>query len=167
MNSIHLPYLTPAPNPAPKYNTLKEASVMAPLITEQDIINTYSAKEQFSCRKYFGYQKLIAENPAIGYKKAAKILGVKVGMSRWWHTKGVKRAVPLPLKVIRKLNSAGLIPFSENHDESKIILNMLGVLFGDGGIDIRYNNIAFISSDKHDIDLWHSDLISIFPFAKW
>ncbi|MBI4210650.1 MAG: hypothetical protein HY544_04055 [Candidatus Diapherotrites archaeon] len=39
-------------------------------------------------------------------------------------------------------------------------------MFGDGGIDIRFNTIAFISSDKKDVDLWHSDLLSIFPFAE-
>ena len=161
-----LPYLAPAPNPAPEYNPLKEASVMVPLITKQDIISTYSAKEQFSCRKYSEYQKLIAENPSFGYKRAAKILGVKPGKTRWWHTKGEKRAVPLPLKAVQKLKDAGLLPFYENHKDAEIIFNMLGVLFGDGGVDALYNGVAFISSDKNDIDLWESDLRRAFPSAN-
>ncbi|MEK6958237.1 MAG: hypothetical protein AABW99_04655 [archaeon] len=139
---------------------------MKPIVDEQDIINTYSTAEQFSCKKYTEYQKLIKENPSFGYKKAAKLLGVKQGRTRWWHTKGVKRAIPLPLKVVEKLKSAGLLPFDENHKDAKIIFNMLGVLFGDGGIDLRYNTVAFISSDKMDIDLWHADLLRLFPFAK-
>ncbi len=143
-----------------------EASVMQSIITEQDIINTYSKEEQFSCKKYFEYQKLIVENPLLGYKKAAKLLGIKQGSTRWWHTKGAKRAIPLPLKVIEKLKGAGLLPFYENHKSSETIFNMLGVLFGDGGIDIRYNTVAFISSDRNDIDLWQADLLRVFPFAQ-
>jgi len=143
----------------------QEVSETDPIITGQDIINTYSSKEQFSCKKYSEYEQLVRENPSIGYKKAAEILGLKPGMTRWWHTKGAKRATPLPLKAAGKLKSAGLLPFYETHKDAEIIFNMLGVLFGDGGIDIRYNNVAFISSDKRDIDLWHSDLLRVFPFA--
>ncbi|MFH1256912.1 MAG: hypothetical protein V1494_06510 [Candidatus Diapherotrites archaeon] len=139
---------------------------MEPILTEQDIINTYSAREQFSCKKYSEYLKLIEENPSMGYKKAAKLLGVKQGMARWWHTKGDKKAIPLPLKAVQKLNSAGMLPFYESHKDCKIVLNMLGVLFGDGGIDVRLNTVAFISSDKKDVDLWHLDLLRVFPFAE-
>ncbi len=60
------------------------------LADEQDIINTYSEAEQLSCKKYFEYTKLVQENPSLGYKKCAKLLGVKAGQVRWWHTKGEK-----------------------------------------------------------------------------
>lgn len=139
---------------------------MESIIGEQDIINTYSPREQFSCKKYFEYQKLVEENSKIGYKKAAKILGIKQGQVRWWHTKGPKRAIPPSLKTIEKLKLIGLLPFYENHKDSKIIFNILGTLFGDGGIDVRFNTVAFISSDKNDVDLWHSDLLKIFYFAN-
>ncbi len=138
---------------------------MVPIIDEQDIINTYSPEDQLSCKKYFEYLKLVQENPKIGYKKAAKLLGVKQGSTRWWHEKGAKRAVPLPLKAVQKLKEAGLLPFCENHKDASTIFNMLGVLFGDGGIDIRLNTVAFISSNKKDIDLWQSDLLHVFPSA--
>lgn len=156
----------PALTSPPEYKANKEASVMKHLVTEQDIINTYSPAEQFSCKKYFEYHALVQENPSIGYKKAAKVLGIKNGMTRWWHTKGEKRAIPLPLKVVQKLKEAGLLPFYENHKDAEIIFNILGTLFGDGGIDIRYNTVAFISSDKRDVDLWHLDLLKIFPMAN-
>ncbi|MEK6972878.1 MAG: hypothetical protein AABW72_02455 [archaeon] len=136
------------------------------LVSEEDIINTYSKAEQFSCQKYFEYQKLMQENPSFGYKKCAKFLSIKQGQVRWWHTKGAKRAIPLPLKVTQKLKEVGLLPFNENHKDAEIIFNILGTLFGDGGIDIRFNTVAFISSDKRDVDLWHSDLLRIFPFAQ-
>ncbi len=132
----------------------------------QSVIDTYSSNEQFSCQKYSEYQKLVVENPSLGYKRCAKLLGVPKGRTRWWHTKGVKRAVPLPLKAVKKLEAAGLLPFDSSHQHAPLVLNMLGTLFGDGGIDCRLNNIAFISSDKRDIDLWLADLLEVFPFAR-
>lgn len=135
------------------------------LVDEQSIIETYSPEEQFSCKKYFEYQKLLQENPKIGYKKCAKLLGVSQGRTRWWHTKGPKKAIPLPLKTAEKLKTAGLITFSEGHKYAEIIFNILGTIFGDGGIDRNLNTMAFISGDKRDIDLWENDLLKIFPFA--
>ena len=136
------------------------------LISEQDIINTYSKKDQFSCKKYFEYLKLVQENPKVGYKKAAKLLGVKQGSTRWWHNKGEKKAIPNPLKVVQKLKESGLLPFAENHKDAKIIFNMLGVIYGDGCVDRNLNTFSFISADKRDIDLWEKDFAEVFSFAK-
>src|SRR3989338_1078377 len=86
-----------------------------PLVTEQDLINTYSKEEQLSSQKYAEYLELIKMNPTMGYKKAAKLLEIKSGQTRWWHTKGEKKAIPLPLKVTEKLKNAGLIPFYETN----------------------------------------------------
>ncbi|NMA44380.1 MAG: hypothetical protein GX950_01015 [Candidatus Diapherotrites archaeon] len=147
---------------APEMGSIMESKI---LVSEQDLINTYSKEDQFSCQKYFEYKKLVQENPTFGYKKAAKLLGVKQGSTRWWHTEGEKKAIPNPLKVVQKLNEVGLIPFTEKHKDAKIIFNTLGTLFGDGGIDCRFNTVAFISSDIRDIDLWQEDLLKIFPFA--
>ncbi len=160
--------MTPAQNSQKDYKETKNTNIMSKkvLISEQDIINTYSKDEQFSCEKYSEYKKLIKEHPEYGYKKCAKLLGVPQGRTRWWHTKGKKKAIPLALKTVQKLKEAKLIPFAEKHKNSKIIFNMLGVLFGDGGVDQRLNTVAFISSDKMDIDLWQLDFEKIFPFAK-
>ena len=102
------------------------------LVDEQDIINTYSKDEQFSCKKYFEYEKLIKENPKYGYKKCAKLLGVPQGRTRWWHTKGKKKAIPRALKAVQKFKEANILPFTEKHNDSNLLFNMLGVLFGDG-----------------------------------
>ena len=136
------------------------------LVDEEDIIATYSEKDQFSCEKYFEYKKLIEENPSFGYKRCAKLLGISQGSTRWWHTKRKKRAIPLPLKVVEKLKNAGFIPFTEEHEHAEIIFNILGILFGDGGVDRRLNTMAFISSGKSDVDLWKKDLIAVFPYAR-
>jgi Lon-like ATP-dependent protease len=159
---------SPARNLRSGYKAPETGSVMKPviLVSEQDIINTYSEKDRLSCKKYAEYIKLVQENPTIGYKKAAKLLGVKQGSTRWWHTEGEKKAIPNALKVVHKLKRIGLIPFTEKHKAAKTIFNILGTLFGDGGIDCRFNTVAFISSDKRDVDLWCEDLLKIFPFAQ-
>lgn len=146
-----------------KLSSIGEGKV---LVTEQDIINTYSEADQTSCKKYAEYLQLIKENPSYGYKRCAKILSVKEGQTRWWHTKGEKRAIPLPLKTVEKLKAAGLLPFTEKHKYADLIFNMLGVLFGDGGVDCRLNTLALISSGLDDVTLWKEDLLKIFPYAK-
>ena len=124
---------------APERSSIMESKI---LVSEQDLINTYSKEDQFSCQKYFEYKKLVQENPAMGYKKAAKLLGVKQGSTRWWHTDGEKKAIPNPLKVVQKLKEAGLLPFAEQHKDAKLLFNILGTLFGDGGIDCRFNRLC-------------------------
>jgi Lon-like ATP-dependent protease len=136
------------------------------LITEQDIINTYSEKDQLSCKKHKEYLKLVKQNPKIGYKRAAKLLGVKQGSTRWWHTKGKKRAVPNPLKTCKKLKEHSFLPFQSTHPDFTEILRMMGVIIGDGNIDCRLNSLSFISSDFRDITLWKKELVRIFPFIK-
>lgn len=136
------------------------------LVDEQDIINTYPEEEKFSCNKYAEYNELIKENPSFGYKRCAKLLDTPQGRTRWWHTKGAKRAVPLALKTANKLKEEGFLPFCTNHKYCTNILRILGVLFGDGGIDRRLNTLAFISADKRDINLWKKDLLEMFPFIS-
>jgi len=159
---------SPASHFQSDYKLQEKVSIMesAIIISEQEIINTYSEKDQFSCQKYFEYLKLIQENLSFGYKRCAKLLGVKQGSTRWWHTKGEKKAIPNPLKVVQKLKEAGLLPFTEKHKDSTIIFKMLGVIYGDGCIDKNLNTFSFISADKCDIDLWQKDFAEIFQFAK-
>ena len=171
--TVWAPLAAHAPRPLAQYSQkgykpTKKTNIMSErvLVSEQDIINTYSNDEQFSCQKYFEYDGLIKSHPEYGYKRCAKLLGVSQGRTRWWHTKGKKKALPLALKAVQKLKEAKLIPFTENHKDARIIFNMLGVLFGDGGVDKRLNTVAFISSDIRDIDLWRSDFEKVFPFAK-
>lgn len=145
---------------------LEETSIPIELVSEQAITDTYSPKDQLSCKKYDEYLQLIKENPKMGYKKAAKILGIKMGCTRWWHTKGAKRAVPNPLKTNEKLKQYNLLPFSTSHPEIEPILRMMGVIYGDGNIDCNLNTLSFISSDINDIETWKNDLLRVFPFAK-
>jgi hypothetical protein len=47
------------------YKSIKSTNIMFDkiLVGEQDIINTYSKDERFSCEKYFEYKKIIKANP--------------------------------------------------------------------------------------------------------
>lgn len=136
------------------------------LVSEQEIIDTYSKEEQFSCKKYFEYLKLAKENPSFGYKRSAKLLGVPQGRTRWWHTKGKKKAIPLPLKAVGKLKQSNLLPFTAEHKHAETVFRMLGMLYGDGCVDRNLNTLSFISSVKKNIELWKKDLIEVFPFIK-
>ncbi|MFH1240326.1 MAG: hypothetical protein V1672_03855 [Candidatus Diapherotrites archaeon] len=136
------------------------------LVTEQDIINTYSDYDIESCKKYKQYLQLVKENPSFGYKRCAKILGVPQGRIRWWHTRTNKRGKPIPLKTVDKLKEAGFLPLTTKHKHIKEIFRIMGMLFGDGGIDIRLNTLAFISSKIEDIEIFKENLIEIFPFVK-
>ena len=148
------------------YTNKNAVSAMVPIVSEQDIIDTYSAEDQRSCQKYAEYLKLVKVNPKMGYKKAAKILGIRQGSTRWWHTKGKKQAIPNPIKAVRKLEQCGLLPFSTENPEFDNVVRMMGVIYGDGNIDCNLNTLSFISSDFSDIETWKSDLLRIFPFAK-
>ena len=45
------------------------------IIDEQDIINTYDARQQEQCRLFYQYQEIKKANPAWGYKRIAKAFG--------------------------------------------------------------------------------------------
>ena len=136
------------------------------LVTDQDIVNTYSHYDRLSCQKYLEYLKLVKENPSFGYKRCSKILGIPMGRCRWRHTKRSKRGKPLPLKTVDKLKEAGFLPFKSNHRYAESIFRIYGTLLGDVGIDCRLNTMSFISSVKENVDLWVEDLVKIFPFIK-
>jgi len=136
------------------------------LISEQDVINTYSENEQNSCAKYSEYLNLAKLNPSFGYKKCAKLLNIPAGRTRWWHTKGEKKATPVALKAVEKLKQNNLLPFASKHKHAKTIFRMLGMLYGDGCIDRNLNTLSFISSVEENIELWKKDLIEVFPFIK-
>ncbi|MFH1391716.1 MAG: hypothetical protein ABIH20_05380 [Candidatus Diapherotrites archaeon] len=136
------------------------------LVSEQDIINTYSKNEQNSCKKYTEYLQLIKSNPSFGYKRCAKLLDIPAGRTRWWHTKGKKKATPNAFKTVEKLKQNNLLPFNSEHKHAETIFRMLGMLYGDGCVDRNLNTLSFISSVKKNIDLWEKDLIELFPFLN-
>ncbi|MBI4141722.1 ATP-binding protein, partial [Candidatus Woesearchaeota archaeon] len=57
------------------------------IIDEQDIINTYDARNQAQCALYYQYLDLKEKNPSFGYKRIAKMMGCEEGKTRWCHAK--------------------------------------------------------------------------------
>ena len=52
------------------------------LVDEQDIINTYSKDEQFSCKKHFEYKKLIKKKSKAWLQKMCQAFGFSTGKNK-------------------------------------------------------------------------------------
>jgi len=135
------------------------------LVSEKDVIDTYSKEDQFYCQKYSEYLELMQSNPTIGYKNAARLLDILPGCTRWWHSK-CARSKPIPWKTVEKLQSCQLLPFTIHHQSAEDTFRILGTIFGDGCVDKNLNTLSFISSIQENIDRWKADLVNIFPFAE-
>ncbi len=129
------------------------------ILTEQDIINTYSEKQQEQCKLYYQYQKIKQENPALGYKRIARLLKHPYGKTRWWHT---KKHIPIPIQTIEGLKEKGLIPLNEDNPKLYLILKILGTTFGDGGIFQNLNAIFLSSSELSSIKEFKKNFNQIF-----
>lgn len=130
-----------------------------PIITAEDIIKTFSESEQKNAYKYYEFVKLKKENPDLGYKKIAKILGIKPGQARWWCNNKHK---PRAVRTIERLESLGLLPFRIDSEFAPIAARILGTTFGDGGIFSTLNGIFLSSSEENSINQYARDLIALF-----
>lgn len=129
------------------------------IITEQDIINTYDARQQEQCRLHHSYLKLKEENPQFGYKRIAKLLCQPYGKTRWWHS---NKHIPVPIQTINWLKDKNLIPLKESDERTKLVSKIIGTTFGDGGIFENLNGIFLSSSELDSIKEYEKDLETIF-----
>ncbi|MBS3140828.1 hypothetical protein J4405_01630 [Candidatus Woesearchaeota archaeon] len=129
------------------------------IISEQDIINTYNARQQEQCRLYYEYKKIKQENTDFGYKRIAKLLGHSYGKTRWWHA---KKHLPIPIQTAEWLKSKNLIPLYLDNEKLPLIAKILGATFGDGGIDKNLNMIFLSSSEMKALEDFKLDLINLF-----
>lgn len=132
---------------------------MQEIITEQDIINTYDAHQQEQCRLYKQYLQLKQENPLFGYKRIAKLMGQKIGKTRWWHQQKHK---PVPIQTAEWLKEKGLLPLITEHKQIELIARITGATFGDGGIFATLNAIFLSSSELAATKMFKQDLIDVF-----
>lgn len=144
-----------------KSNTNQQSSML--ILTTEDILKTYPEYEAESARKYYEFLNLRAENPTFGYKKLAKMLGVKDGRTRCWKQWNGK---PTPILAIEKLTQVGLLPFYSDNPKIPAVLRLLGAGFTDGGIDKNLNTFHFNSARMENIMAWKKDFLEIFPFAE-
>src|SRR3989338_8609105 len=129
------------------------------LIGEQDIINTYGARQQEQCRLYFRFLGIKAGNPAWGYKRIAKAMGQPSGKTRWWHA---GRHIPVPIQTVRWLAERGLLPMKEDDPRLPLVSKVLGATFGDGGIFENLNGIFLSSSERGAVEAFGKDIEQIF-----
>lgn len=143
-------------------NNEKQSSHML-ILTAEDILKTYPEYEAESARKYYEFLKLRVENPTFGYKKLAKLLGVKDGRTRCWKQWQGK---PTPILSIKKLTEIGLLPLYSDSPKMPAILRLLGAGFTDGGIDKNLNTFHFNSARMENIMAWKKDFLEIFPYGE-
>jgi len=133
------------------------------LLNEKDIAELYNEKDKLkNYKKFVEFRK---NNPTIGYKKAAKILGIKESTLRWWY----EGAKPNCVKTIEVLKENDLLPLKTENSKLPIIARLFGFALGDGNIDINLNNLSFISSKREVLENILSDLKSTFKKLnlKW
>ncbi len=129
------------------------------ILDEEDIIQTFSKKDQESTHSYYEYLKLKKENPFFGYKKLAKKLEIPKGRVRWWHLTNSK---PDPVKVIELLNKKNLLPLTTSHSKVYLVARILGTTFGDGGVFSNLNGIFLSSAERESLSDYKQDLIELF-----
>ncbi|MBS1267146.1 MAG: Archaeal Lon protease [Candidatus Woesearchaeota archaeon] len=149
-------------------NKLKENDIIFSvdddtIIDEQDIINTYNAKQQKQCKLYNKYLDIKKQNPSWGYKRIAKAMGQKYGKTRWWHSGKHK---PIPVQTVEWLKQRNLIPLTYDNPNLTKIAKMLGATFGDGGIFENLNGIFLSSKEKCNVEEFGNDLETIFGLDK-
>lgn|GEM_PF-151011 len=129
------------------------------IITNENIIKTFSEKDQKSANDYYRFREIKEKNPKFGYKKIAKMLGINAAQTRWW-TNG--RHKPKAIRTVETLEKIGLLPFTYNNNNLSAISRILGTTFGDGGVFYNLNGIFFSSSEEDSINDYAADMISIF-----
>lgn len=129
------------------------------IIDEQDIINTYNARQQDQCRLYRRYVELSATNPTWGYKRIAVALKQPIGKTRWWHA---GKHIPVPIQTANWLKERGLLPLRLDNQKLPLIARVLGSTFGDGGIYNNLNAIFLSGKNVQDVQEFNRDLQKIF-----
>ncbi|MBI5176848.1 ATP-dependent protease LonB [Candidatus Micrarchaeota archaeon] len=129
------------------------------VISDEDVLKTFSQRDVASARKYCEFLREKANHPEFGYKRFSKILQIKEGCTRWWHTAGSK---PGPVKTVEFLKNRNLLPLSQDDARIPAIARVLGTTFGDGGIAGNLNNMFLSSAEESSLDGFRRDLTEIF-----
>ncbi|MEK6904761.1 MAG: hypothetical protein AABW87_04170 [Nanoarchaeota archaeon] len=132
---------------------------METILSEQDIINTYVARQQEQCRLYSEYLRIKKYNPSFGYKRISKLLGQPSAKTRWWNC---GKHVPVPVQTVNWLKDRSLLPLSIDNPKINLIAKAFGVPFGDGGIFGNLNGIFLSSSELEAVKEFGGDLKQLF-----
>ena len=136
---------------------------MSIILTEQDIINTYDARQQEQCRLYYGYKRIKKENPAFGYKRISRLLGQPYAKTRWWHC---GRYTPFPIQTVEWLKEKGLIPLILDHPKIRLIAKLAGATLGDGGVFENLNGIFLSSMELESVQEFGKDIEGLFGLKE-
>lgn len=125
------------------------------IISEVDIINTYSEEQRRVAYAYLSYCKLSKNMPK---KDITKLLKIDESTIRNWR----KGAKPRAIKALERLVSQGLCPLTITDKRLKLLARIAGVLFGDGGL--ARNRLYFCTGLKAQKDIadFIKDTIRVF-----
>jgi len=125
------------------------------IFNEIDIIETYSKEQKRIAYAYLAYCKL-SENML--KKDLAKLLEVDESTIRNW----IKGAKPRAIKAVEYLVSKKICPLARDDLRLPLLARLSGVLFGDGGVNIR--RIYFSAGLKagNDISAFLDDAKKVF-----
>ncbi|NYZ74240.1 ATP-dependent protease LonB [Candidatus Micrarchaeota archaeon] len=129
------------------------------ILTREGIIATFSENDQKAAHNYFRFIDIKRENPSFGYKRIAKMLGIKAGQTRWWN-KAINK--PNAVRTVERLEKLGLLPFFADSELAPIAARILGTTLGDGGVFSNMNAIFLSSSEEESLNQYARDLIAIF-----
>jgi len=130
-----------------------------PIIAKEEIICTFSKQDQKDAQNYYKFVEIKEKNPSFGYKRIAKMLGIKPGQTRWWNNKKQK---PKAIRTVERLEGMGLLPFTFDNKSAPAAARILGTTFGDGGVFSTLNGIFLSSSEESSLQEYAQDMIAIF-----
>ena len=129
------------------------------IMTRDDIIRTFSKKDQKAAHDYYAFLIIKKENPSFGYKRIAKILGINPAQTRWWNNRKHK---PEAGRTVERLEKLGLLPFTFDNNAAPIAARILGTTFGDGGVFSTLNGIFLSSIEGDALAQYAKDMTAIF-----
>ncbi|WP_456395701.1 ATP-dependent protease LonB [Thermococcus sp.] len=126
------------------------------VLDELDIARTYGEEEKV--RDYRKWLEFKRRSPDVGYKKAARMLGIRESTLRWWE----EGARPSSIKMAEELKNLGLLPLMDDDGRLEKIALIMGALFSDGSIDRNLNTLSFVSSEKEAVEQFAGILRELF-----
>ncbi len=153
---------------------MKEASKIQPndtivnlnkkeILSEQDIVRTFSEKDQKQYEAFIEFSKLRHEQPNWGYKRLAKHLGYTESKFRWWYT---KKHLPKSIQTINWLKERDLLPLTISNRKINKLSKIMGTFFGDGGIFNNMNGIFLSSSELKSVKDFQRDIEDLFDLEE-
>ena len=133
------------------------------ILGEQDIVRTFSEKDQQQYKIYNEFLEARSKHKNWGYKKLAKYLRLGEYKLRWWYSEKHK---PKVIKTINWLKERDLLPLTTSNLKNKKISKIMGAFYGDGGIFNNLNGLFLSSSELEVVKEFQNDIEDLFDLKE-